>query len=189
MICEVVSKAPISGEAVPLSLKAAVSSRALVGDRLRLPGDAALIVREQPRWLILKCPCGCGDEIPLILDRRTGAAWRLYSDKKQRLTLFPSVWRRSGCMSHFIVRDSRIEFLSDAEYLKVPDCEAPGFSLLLSRVLVIMQSGETLESVDIAEALDEIPWDVLDACRHLVRTGDLAEVPEGESVKFRCCSP
>src|SRR5205814_291355 len=86
-----------------LSLKAVVGSRADVAKQLQLPGDAVLIQRGQPRWLLLKCPCGCGDEIPVNLDKRAGKAWRLYGDAHAPVTLFPSVWRDTGCESHFII--------------------------------------------------------------------------------------
>src|SRR5258708_7376675 len=67
-----------------LALKSTVESRASAADLLKSPGDAVLIQRGQPRWLILKCPCGCGDEIPVNLDRRAGKAWRFYGDAKSQ---------------------------------------------------------------------------------------------------------
>jgi len=39
------------------------------------------------------CPDGCGERIVLNLDPRAGPAWRLY-DRKEKTTLYPSVWRR-----------------------------------------------------------------------------------------------
>src|ERR1039457_1764232 len=91
-----------------VSLKSVVGSRAEAEGLLRMPGDAVLIQRGQPRWLLLKCPCGCGDEIPLKLDQRAGKSWRLDGDAKSAVTLFPSVWRDTGCRSHFIIWRDRI---------------------------------------------------------------------------------
>src|SRR5437867_10955077 len=65
-------------------------------------GDIVLVQRGRPRSVIMKCPCGCREELVINLDDRVGPAWRLYRDKRG-LTLFPSVWRDSGCRSHFIV--------------------------------------------------------------------------------------
>ena len=94
-----------------LSLKSIVESRAEVGSQLEAPGDGVLIIREQPRWLLLKCPCGCDDEIPVNLDLRAGKAWRIYRGRDEQLTLFPSVWRDTGCRSHFIIRSGHILLL------------------------------------------------------------------------------
>src|SRR6266702_3855520 len=93
-----------------LSLKRVVESRADASGQLHSPGDAVLIKRGSPRWLLLKCPCGCGEQIPVNLDARAGKAWRLYRNKTG-LTLFPSVWRDTGCEAHFIIwRDQIVTF-------------------------------------------------------------------------------
>jgi hypothetical protein len=34
--------------------------------------------------------------------------WDIALDKKGRVSLHPSVWRRIGCRSHFLVRAGRI---------------------------------------------------------------------------------
>jgi hypothetical protein len=39
-------------------------------------------------------------DVPLPLP---GKAWRLYGGAKSAVTLFPSVWRDTGCESHFII--------------------------------------------------------------------------------------
>jgi hypothetical protein len=40
--------------------------------------------------------------LSINLDPRTGKAWRLRQDRFG-VTLLPSVWRTSGCKSHFIL--------------------------------------------------------------------------------------
>ena len=78
------------------------------GNRLlSAPGDVVLVNRGTPRALLIKCPDGCGDNLAINLDDRTGKAWRLY-DRGNRMTLVPSVWRDSGCGAHFIVWKDRI---------------------------------------------------------------------------------
>src|SRR6267378_4236509 len=67
------------------------------------PGDAVLIERGTPRWLLLACPCGCGAELPINLDRRAGKAWRVYKHGTTTLSVYPSVWRDTDCGSHFII--------------------------------------------------------------------------------------
>ena len=65
--------------------------------------DALVVVqRGRPRWLKMRCPCGCGEIISLNLDRAAGENWHLVM-QDGKLGLFPSVWRDSGCQSHFIL--------------------------------------------------------------------------------------
>ena len=153
-----------------ISLKADVSSRGGVGDLLKEPGDAVLIQRGVPRWLMLKCPCGCGEEIPVNLDARAGKAWRLYRNAGG-LTLFPSVWRDTGCEAHFVIwRDQIVTFgggqtssNSPALTLDVKD--------LAKRTLAVWPSENFISYVDVADHLGEIPWDVQEACYRLVQLG------------------
>jgi uncharacterized protein DUF6527 len=158
-----------------LSLKAVVANRAEVSDQLELPGDAVLIHRGQARWLLLKCPCGCGDEIPVNLDRRAGKAWRLYGGAQSPLTLFPSVWRDTGCESHFIIWRDQIFLFGRFDDGITNSRFSIDLGPLVSRVLESWPSEGWVSYVDVADSLDEIPWDVLDACRHLSRAGSLVE--------------
>ncbi len=162
-----------------LQLKSVVESRAEVGSQLTDPGDTILIWRHHPRWLLLKCPCGCNDVIPINLDRRAGKSWRLYGGKDKRISLFPSVWRDTGCLSHFIVRNGQIEMLSEREQFTYRWLQKPSFNLLANRVKRAWPHDDWVQYVEIADELDEVPWDVLDACRYLVKNGILIE---GEGV-------
>lgn len=52
------------------------------------------------------CPCGCGEIITLNLLRQAGRpTWRVQIGLGDVATLVPSVWRKVGCKSHFIIRD------------------------------------------------------------------------------------
>ncbi len=152
----------------------ALSGRADVRDAalamLREPGDGALVVRGRPRWFILKCPCGCGDDISINLDSRTGPAWRYYQDK-HGFTLFPSIWRESGCRSHFIIWANRILWFDGYD-------DEPDESDLEQTVLSALNLDER-HFAEIAQELDQIPWAVLAAARGLVRKG-LAEETDRE---------
>ncbi|WP_144006557.1 DUF6527 family protein [Pelomonas sp. KK5] len=157
-----------------INLKAEVASRGGVTDLLQEPGDAVLIQRGVPRWLVIKCPCGCGEEIPVNLDKRAGKAWRLYRDASG-VTLFPSVWRDTGCEAHFIIwRDQIVTFGGGTS-----SANSPGPSLdvtdLARRVLAIWPEGALVSYVEIADRLGEIPWDVQEACWRLVSGGLLVE--------------
>lgn len=83
-----------------------VESHGNVESLLKNPGDVVLVERGRPRSIVILCPCGCGDEIIVNIDSRVGPAWCLFN--KKGLTLYPSVWRESGCKSHFIVWNERI---------------------------------------------------------------------------------
>jgi len=126
--------------------------------------------------MMLKCPCGCGEEIPINLDHRAGKAWRYYETRTRGVTLYPSIWRDTGCQSHFIVWSGRIllfEAFGDDD--RRDSVSNPTFLSLIEGVRVSWPSGGLASYVQIADELGEIPWDVLDACRHLVRRGVLVE--------------
>lgn len=158
---------------VPLNLKAVVQSRSEVGASLAKPGDAVVIQRGHPRWMMLKCPCGCGEEIPINLDTRAGKAWRFYDGPSRGVTVFPSVWRDTGCQSHFIIWNGRI-LLLDVDGSDESTAPA-GIAELVQRVRSTWPSGAMVSYVDVADQLGEIPWDVLEACRRLVKEGILVE--------------
>lgn len=56
----------------------------------------------------LTCPCGCGEVIELMLLPNVRPRWELSIDHLNRPTLFPSVWRSTGCRSHFWIRNGHI---------------------------------------------------------------------------------
>jgi hypothetical protein len=66
------------------------------------------------RAAIFLCPCGCGDKLTINLDPRSGDAWRVRL-RGDRLTLMPSVWRASGCRSHFVLWENSIWWISESD--------------------------------------------------------------------------
>jgi len=67
----------------------------------------AIVHRGRPRWVVLLCPCGCGDVLSINLDPRSGRAWRLKT-QSETVSLIPSVWRSTGCCSHFILWSNEV---------------------------------------------------------------------------------
>ncbi len=137
-------------------------------ERLQSAGDCVIVERGGvTRQLVMKCPDGCGEIISVNLDSRSGPAWRLYS-RRGLWTLFPSIDKPEGCQSHFILSYGKIIWTdsdwegADWEAEKVED---------VKRYLV---DRDMTSYVAIADGLDAIPWDILRACRVLVRQG-LAE--------------
>lgn len=134
--------------------------------RLREPGDYLVIVRGLPRAIIMSCPDGCGETLTINLDPRVGPAWRKY-DKKGQLTVYPSIWRDSGCESHFIVWKNRILWCGPSEEDSVVDTD----EFLLAKVMAMLSLKSYVHYEAIAEAVDANPWDTYWACKNLVRVG------------------
>jgi len=154
-----------------LKLQGEVSSRTDAANRLKFAGDAVLVTRGVPRLLLLMCPCGCGEQLPINLDQRAGPAWRIYKARNGAVTLYPSVWRESGCESHFVIWRDRILLFgsSDEDFddSQLADENLPTPEAVLQH----LPTAELISFFDVAESLDAIPWDVLRICRRLVRAG------------------
>lgn len=60
-----------------------------------------------PKWAMLRCPCGCAEVITLSLQSIHDPNWAV-KIKHGRASLYPSVWRTTGCRSHFWLRDGRV---------------------------------------------------------------------------------
>lgn len=65
------------------------------------------------KWMLLRCPCGCGDVITLSLQTVHRPHWSIH-EKNGRPYLFPSVWRDVGCYSHFWIKDGRVFWVGDS---------------------------------------------------------------------------
>lgn len=129
------------------------------------PGEALLVHRGVLRSIFFCCPDGCGERFNINLDPRAGKAWRLY-ETKQGLTLFPSVWRDTGCGSHFIVYRNHIIWCDfDSDY---SDSGMYLSNDVLDRLVLNHLSNQFKSYIQIAEQLNEIPWDVRNACIRLV---------------------
>lgn len=73
--------------------------------------DVVLCQDNGEPWSVgMRCPCGCGDVIELLLTHDVKPRWDLQIDDRNRPTLHPSIWRNTGCRSHFWVRDGRIHW-------------------------------------------------------------------------------
>ncbi len=154
-----------------LKLLKVVSTRGEAAGHLKSPGDAVLIERGRPRLLLLACPCGCGEEYPINLDDRAGKAWRIYRNRGKGLTLFPSVWRDTGCGSHFIIWRDKILLFGQSEDVWDESSLDDGTMPSPEKVVAQLPSTGLIAFSEIADALDAVPWDVLRVCRQLVRKG------------------
>src|SRR5271170_611965 len=77
----------------------------LEGDSLpaKLPRRDILLARDGDEdWCVgMYCPCGCRQTIELLLVRGVAPRWDLRMDRRGMPTLEPSVFRQTGCRSHF----------------------------------------------------------------------------------------
>lgn len=153
--------------ATRIQFKGEVVQRHEADHLLSFPGDAALVRRGVLRSMVIACPDGCGEQLTINLDSRSGPAWRYYGSCSD-VTLFPSVWRNTGCRSHFIVWQSRIYWCDGSDELEVPMAD------VVEQVRSVLH--DRLQNyVDIAERLRLVPWAVLSACRRLCRRGFAVE--------------
>jgi hypothetical protein len=91
-------------------------------------------------------------------------AWRFYRKRKQ-VSVFPSVWRDTGCGSHFIIWNHNIVWCDDVRGDR--DVVVEDEAELQARILPLC-TGEWQHFTQLAERLAEVPWDVNRACLDLV---------------------
>jgi hypothetical protein len=68
-------------------------------------------------WLIaFNCPCGCNKLIQLNLLIDGEDTWAFKINKKGKINIYPSVWRKVGCKSHFFIRKSKVDWVKGNRY-------------------------------------------------------------------------
>lgn len=88
--------------------------KVIEGDSLprRLPRRNIVLARDgDGDWCVgMRCPCGCGSTIELLIVQGVAPRWDLRVDSRGRPTLEPSVFLQTGCRSHFWLRRGRIQW-------------------------------------------------------------------------------
>jgi hypothetical protein len=59
------------------------------------------------KWLVLCCPCGCGEIRRISTSSTVFPGWYLRYDPKGYASLYPSVVLKTECRAHFILRRNR----------------------------------------------------------------------------------
>jgi hypothetical protein len=59
------------------------------------------------------CPCGCGQLIQLNLLKDGDVSWRTSIHKDSSITIRPSIWRITGCRSHFTITRGDLRWVND----------------------------------------------------------------------------
>lgn len=62
-------------------------------------------------YVVMQCPCGCGDTLQLSLHPEARPRWTLRRRWDGAPTLDPSIWRVVGCKSHFFVQQGRVRWV------------------------------------------------------------------------------
>lgn len=151
-----------------ISFRGKVESHDAAVALLSNPGDAVIVERGKPRFLILRCPCDCGDDLIINLDRRVGKAWCLYQ-KKKGMTLFPSYWRDDKCGSHFVLWNNHIHWCRGWESEESDTWQVS--AEIEDKVYAALSNEWFISYEQIAEECDLIPWETLQACFQLARKG------------------
>lgn len=74
-----------------------------------LSPSAVYVAGDKNLWAAsMLCPCGCQDTIELNLLQQVSPRWRVKEHWDGSVTISPSVWRKLGCRSHFIMRRGRV---------------------------------------------------------------------------------
>jgi len=84
------------------------------GDSLpkRLPRRDLVLARDAGEdWCVgMRCPCGCGDILELLVVAEAKPRWDIVIDKKGKPSLSPSIWRKTSCRSHFWLSKGRVRW-------------------------------------------------------------------------------
>ncbi len=131
-------------------------------ERLKQPGDYVLVVRGTPRGIVMSCPDDCGEHV-----------------MGGKLSIYPSVWRDSGCRAHFIIVRDRI-YWCDSDRAGAP---AQVEESLMIGVLEHLNHVTALHYEAIAASLGAIPWEVVWACAALERAGLASEPKRGHFIR------
>lgn len=82
--------------------------RRAAANAARRDGIAALVrVADRNKWLLLKCPCGCGQQIALNLMQSHTPSWQVEVRSRASFSIHPSV-DATSCGAHFWLRDGRV---------------------------------------------------------------------------------
>jgi uncharacterized protein DUF6527 len=174
----------MNSRARKICFRGKVEYRDAAASLLKEHGDSVIVERGKPRLLIIRCPCGCGDDLIINIDKRVGPAWRYYRNQ-HGLSLYPSYWRDTACGSHFIIWNNHIYWCSGWESEEIDDWSVS--QSVENSIWNIMSEEHFRNYEDMADQLDLIPWEALQACRQLVRRGlaDGSKWPRGGRFKKR----
>jgi hypothetical protein len=60
---------------------------------------------------LMRCPGKCGKRLEMNLLPSAKPVWRVTEGKDGSVSLHPSVWLKTGCKCHFVVRDGNVRWV------------------------------------------------------------------------------
>ena len=71
----------------------------------RLRTDTVYLITDDgvPWSVAMRCPCGCGETLFLSL-LEGSPRWRIEQHRNGTVSVSPSIWRTTGCQSHFFLK-------------------------------------------------------------------------------------
>jgi hypothetical protein len=88
-----------------------------VDERPEVPAAGVLYVigHGEHIWeAAMRCPNGCGRTLSMNLLPAEKPCWKLEEHPDGSATLSPSIWRKTDCGCHFLVRRGRIQWVEAA---------------------------------------------------------------------------
>ncbi|OCW93950.1 hypothetical protein A9168_09555 [Macellibacteroides sp. HH-ZS] len=85
-------------------------------DSLKENDFVEVVYRNQSYWAIFICPCGCKNVITLPLQKYHNPHWQLEHSTDNKPTLYPSIWQNNGCLSHFWIKNGKIEWCNNSGF-------------------------------------------------------------------------
>lgn len=74
-------------------------------------GEAILVgTHGALKWLVLGCPCRCGEVHWVSLMPSDRKRWSAVLSEAGLLTVDPSLWSATHCRSHFWIREGRVDW-------------------------------------------------------------------------------
>ena len=83
-------------------------------------GEVVVVRDPSEKWACFPCPCGCGETTKLSLNQTRRPRWQVSIDRLSRPTISPSVRQTSGCLSHYWVKNGRVEWCGDTGRARHP---------------------------------------------------------------------
>jgi len=76
------------------------------------PKTVYVVGDEGHKWVAaFTCPCGCNQVIQLNLLKDSNVLWRVTIHRDTSITIRPSVWRITGCRSHFTINRGHLRWV------------------------------------------------------------------------------
>jgi hypothetical protein len=75
------------------------------------PYKIYLVSNQEYQWqMMMLCPCGCKTILYLSLLKESKPNWTYTISNKNRISIHPSIHRKTDCKSHFYIRQGKVSW-------------------------------------------------------------------------------